>query len=136
MNPQIQAHNEPEAARQIHPAEFREKRRHPRTAERFPVTVVSSGGIFRAATLTGEAKDYDPAGVCIVAARPLPVGTQVRIRMHLSKSISPFFRGLPCELRGRVAAARKVKSKGHHACELVLRWDRPLPEMVAGIIAS
>jgi hyaluronan synthase len=136
MNPQTQTHNEPEATRPVQSAGFREKRQRARTAERFPVTVVSSGGIFRAATLTGESKDYDSSGVCVTTSRPLAVGTDVRIRMHLSKSISPFFRGLPCELRGRVAAARKVKSKGQHACELVLKWERPLPELISRTVSS
>lgn len=136
MNPQTQAHHEPETARHSQPAGFREKRRHARTAERFPVTIVASGGLFRAATLAGEAKDYDAAGLCVATGRALPAGADVRVRLHLSKSISPSFRGLPCELRGRVAAARKAKSKGQHACELVILWERPLPELVAEAVSS
>ncbi len=136
MNPQTQAHNEPETIRANPPAGVRERRQRVRVSERFPVTVVSAGGLFRSVTLTGEAKDYDSSGVCVHVPRPLAVGTEVRIRLHLSKSIAPAFRGLPCEFRGRVAAVRKQKAKGSTACELVLQWDRLLPEMVSKAVAS
>ena len=133
MNPQASAHGEPKTDRS---AGFQERRRHPRTAERFPVTLVTSGGLLRAATLTGEAKDHDSSGVCVMTRRALPLGTDVRVRFHLSKTISHSFRGLPCELRGRVAAVRQHKGRGKDSCELVLRWERPLPEMIAGTVSS
>ncbi|MDP3541051.1 MAG: glycosyltransferase family 2 protein [Elusimicrobiota bacterium] len=136
MNPQTQEHNEPEIVRPSRSEGFSERRRRSRTSERFPVTVVAPGGLLRAVTLTGDAKDYDPAGICVLAARPLAVGTVVRVRLHLPKSISLPSRGLPCEFRALVAAVRKTKPKGAQSCELVLEWEKPLPELVSGAVTS
>lgn len=136
MNPQTQAHNEPEIVRPPQAAGLKERRRRSRTTERFPVTVISSGGLLRAVTLTGEAKDHDTAGMCVLVSRPLAAGTAVRVRMHVSKAISLSYRGLPCEFRAEVVASRKVKPKGPGSFELVLRWEKPLPEMVSKEVAS
>lgn len=105
-------------------------------SERLPVTVVSSGGLFRTRTIKAEAKDFDAFAICVVSAAPLPAGADVRIRLHLSNLISPDCRGLPCEFRGRVASVRKTKAKGAPAYELVLEWSRPLSELVARAVAS
>lgn len=136
MNPQTQAQEGPEIVRPMSGAGFKERRQRSRTTERFPVTVVSAGGLLRAVTLTGEAKDYDASGICVLASRALPAGTAVRVRMHIPRSISLSFRGLPCEFRGEVAASRKVKSKGPGSFELVLKWEKPLPELVSKEVAS
>lgn len=135
MNPQTQAQEDPEILRPVHSGP-KERRQRSRTTERFPVTVVSSGGLLRAVTLTGEAKNYDPTGMCVLVSRALAAGTSVRVRMHISKSISLSYRGLPCEFRAVVVATRKIKSNGPASFELVLKWEKPLPELVSKEVAS
>lgn len=116
------------------PVQSQERRHRPRTADRFPVTLVACDGAAAGALVGARTRDYDEAGACVEAEQVLPVGTAVRVRLHLARSISEFFRGLPCEFRAHVAAARKWKGKA--GCELVLRWDEALTPMVDGIIAS
>lgn len=113
----------------------RERRRRPRTAERVPATLVHSRGLLGAKT-AGTLKDYDEAGACVQSPRSLPVGARVRVRLHLPRSMSHDFRGLPCELKGRVAAARRQKPSGPGAWDLVIAWDAPLPELVGKVAAS
>ncbi len=135
MNPQTLSSKEIEATRHG-AAGFKERRRGVRVSERLPVTIVSAARLFQARKLTTAAKDFDSAGICVRSDRALPVGAKVRVRLHLSKSISHEVRGLPCEFGARVAAARKQKTKGAAAYELVLKWDRPLQEMVAASVSS
>jgi hyaluronan synthase len=85
--------------------------------------------------LTGSFRDYDAAGACVVASKPLPVGAAVRARLHLPRSANDFFRGLPCEFRARVTAVRKRRG-GAEPYELVIAWDEPLDRMVERTIAS
>ncbi len=116
-------------------AGLREKRRRARINDRFPVTIVSRAGVFRSRKLTGESRDVDDAGICVLAPGSLEPGTEVRIRFHLSDRIDSDCRGLPCEFSGRVADSRRPKVKGAPH-ELVLEWSRPLPELVSGAVAS
>jgi len=115
---------------------YEEKRRRIRVAERIPVTVVSLNGFFRANAITGEAKDFDTGGICVYASSAPAVGAAAAIRLHLTNQISTVCRGLPCEFGGRVIAVRKSKSKAQYPFEVVLAWDRPLPEMVEKAVAS
>jgi hyaluronan synthase len=64
------------------------------------------------------------------------VGVSVRVRLHVARSISHAYRGLPCELRGRVAAVRRLKPGGAFAHEIIVRWDEPLAGMVAKVVSS
>ncbi|MBI3299893.1 MAG: glycosyltransferase family 2 protein [Elusimicrobia bacterium] len=114
----------------------REKRQHRRFRERFPVTLVASNGFASSTVVPGAAKDYDAAGACVQTRRPLGVGDAVRVRLHLPRAISEFFRGLPCELGARVSALRRQKAPGAPPYEVVVRWDKPLGEMVNAVIAS
>jgi hyaluronan synthase len=114
----------------------REKRSRVRVSDRFPMTLVASRGLFGGRRVAGEARDYDEAGACVQCPRSLPVGTAVRVRLHVSRSISNAFRGLPCEFRGRVTAARKLKTGGPFTHEVVVKWDEPLAEMLRKIVSS
>ncbi len=113
---------------------IKEKRRYRRVADPFAVTLVASRGLLGARKIDGVAKDYDTAGVCVRSAKPLPVGSEVRIRLRLPRSLSEFFRGLPCELAGRVVDDRKAKGQPGH--EIVIAWDKPLSEALRGVVAS
>jgi hyaluronan synthase len=116
---------------------IREKRGRVRVCDRFPMTLTTTRGFFGAAKLSGVAKDYDDAGACVQCPRPLPVGAAVRVRLHISKSISNAFRGLPCEFRGSVLSVRRPKPGGGGApYDIVLKWDRPLPEMLDAVVSS
>ena len=113
-----------------------EKRRHDRVRDSFPVTLVTSRGLFDGRIVSGVTKDYDAAGVCVQCAYALPIGAAVRVRLHVSKSISNLFRGLPCEFRGRVTGVRKMSPGAPFAYELVLEWDKLLPEMLEKVVSS
>jgi hyaluronan synthase len=113
-----------------------ERRRHHRVSDPFPATIVPLHGLFGGNAIRGLTKDYDEAGACIQCSQPLEVGAQVRIRLHLPRSISEFFRGLPCELSGRVGAARKRKSGDETHHEIVIVWEKPLPETVRSAISA
>jgi len=104
--------------------------------DHFPVTLVASRRFRGSILIAGVTKDYDEAGACIQAGRALPIGTAVRVRLHLSRSISDFFRGLPCEFRARVAAVREPRPASSATYEVVLQWEQPLPEMLAKVISS
>lgn len=114
----------------------KEKGRHGRVHGAFPVTLVVSGGWFGARTLAGVATDCDVEGARVAAARPLAAGTRVGVRLRLPKTISDFFRGLPCEFPARVAAARKRRPDEPAGHEIVLEWDKPLPLLVRRVIRS
>ena len=136
MNPpQAQPHKEDGGIRPGG-AGFREKRGRIRVRDRFPATLVAARGVVGGRRVAGEVKDYDEAGACVECPRPLPVGAEVRIRLHVSRTISNAFRGLPCEFGGRVAAVRKRKSGEAPGWELVLRWDEPLARMLAKVVSS
>ena len=128
--------NPPQAQARREDAAIHEKRQRGRVRDQFPMTLVSTSGVFGGKTVSGVTRDYDAAGACVQCARALPVGAEVRARLHLSKSISNAFRGLPCEFRGRIAAVRKLKPGDPHAYELVLKWDEPLPAMLRRLVAS
>lgn len=113
-----------------------EKRRRVRSADCFPVTLVESRGFLRSRVVTGVSRDHDAAGACVQCPAALPLGAQVRVRLHLSRTISEFFRGLPCEFGGRVAAVRRSKPGAAWPFEVVVRWDLPLPKMLAGVIRA
>src|SRR5579859_5019457 len=137
MNPSPDGTRGEEGATRPAPAAaIPERRQRGRVRDRFPMTLISARGFFGATMISGMTKDYDAAGVCVECPRALAVGTAVRVRLHLSNSISHSFRGLPCEFRGRVAAVRQMRAGGPSAYELVLKWDRPLPEMVAEVVSS
>jgi hyaluronan synthase len=137
MNPSsIQAHGEDGAGRRAPAAAVHERRTRGRTSDSFPMTLVASRGWFGARRVSGVTKDYDEAGACVQSARSLPIGAAVRVRLHISRSISNPYRGLPCEFRGRVTAVRKLKAGGPFSCEIVLKWDKPLPKMVGAVVSS
>jgi hyaluronan synthase len=118
------------------PATAVEQRRRPRVSDAFSLTLISKLGVFGGRRVPGKSRDYDSAGVCVRTSRALPVGAKVRVRLHLSKSMLKFFSGLPCELKARVASVRPAPSGSGGKYELVLRWDRPLPEMLDAVVAS
>jgi hyaluronan synthase len=132
----VQAGGETEGSRPKNPAAIVERRRRNRLDDQFPVTLVAARKFFGSSLVGGVTKDYDEAGACITCSRALPIGTAVRVRLHLSRSISDFFRGLPCEFRGRVAAVREQGTGGPSPYEIILRWDRSLPDMLAKVISS
>jgi hyaluronan synthase len=113
-----------------------EKRRHARVADAFPVTLSYSKGLFLPGKLRGMDKDYDDEGACVSCSKSLPVGTKVGVRMHLPKSISNPFRGLPCELKARVVSSRKRKGDRGASHDVVLKWEKPLPVMVRKVVSS
>jgi hyaluronan synthase len=100
------------------------------------MTLVTSWGWFGGRRVPGVTKDHDAAGACVQTARALPVGAYVRARLHVSRLISDSFRGLPCEFGGRVAAVRKLKPGGPAAYEIVVKWDEPLPKMLARVVTA
>ena len=111
-----------------------DRRRFARVIDAFSVTLASADGAFRG-TLTAATKDYDAAGACLIAARPLPLGAAVRVKMALPRTMSEFFRGMRTEFPARVAAVRPP-GHGSKSHELVLQWDRPLPKLVSGVVSS
>jgi hyaluronan synthase len=113
-----------------------EKRRRARICDPFPATLVYSKGLLRRATLRGSARDYDSEGACITCSRSLAAGTRVSVRLHLPRTISEFFRGLPCEFPARVSSSRKRKTADRVVYDNVLKWDRPLPETVKAVVSS
>ena len=135
-SPSVEALGEKTGIRSRQPAAIKEKRQLGRWRDHFPVTLVSSRGFWESSSLAGETKDYDAAGACVQSSRSLPIGTAVRVRLHLPRSISEFFRGLPCEFKARVAAVRKQKAGEPSPYEVVLQWQKPLPEMVAHAVSS
>ncbi|HEX4048708.1 MAG TPA: glycosyltransferase [Elusimicrobiota bacterium] len=114
----------------------KEKRRHSRVRDSFPVTLVDSSRWFGGRALAAVARDYDVEGACVASAQPLAPGTRVGVRLRLPKSLSDFFHGLPCELSARVAASRKRRAGEAGGHEIVLKWDKPLPQMIRGIVLS
>lgn len=129
--------SEKEKLRPSQSATVREKRHQKRLSERFPVTLVASRGFLKSSLITkGAMKDYDAAGACIQCGSALPIGTPVRVRLHLSKSISDFFRGLPCEFNGRVISVRQRIAGGPSAYEIILQWNSPLSQMAQKAITS
>lgn len=119
-----------------HPPSAREKRKRTRIEDIVPVTLIASRGVFGGRKIAGTTKDYDEAGACVRSAGSLPIGTAVRVRLHLSRSMSGALRGLPCELRGRVSAVRRLKSVPGAACELILQWESPLARMLERVVSS
>lgn len=115
---------------------IRDKRRCVRTGERFPVALVAAGGFLGTKVLSAVSKDYDEIGLCVQSSRALAVGTSVRVRLRLPRSLSTFFRGLPCELRARVVAVRKQKAGSPSLFEVVLQWRKPLALMLRAVISS
>jgi len=134
VNP-AQADDERERAAPKPSAGVRERRRRARLSDRFPVTVVWPAGVFNTRKTTGDSRDVDDSGLCLLAEDAPAPGTEVKVRFHLTKEISADCRGLPCEFSARVFAVRPPRAKGGLQ-EIVLQWSRPLPELVAAAIAS
>lgn len=114
----------------------REHRRHARVSDPFPGTLVPVRGLLGGRPVRGLGRDYDVEGACIRTSVPLAVGTRVKVRLQLPRTISHFFRGLPCEFPGQVRAVRRREAAGVPGYDVILRWEKPLPDIVAGVISS
>lgn len=112
-----------------------ERRRFPRFHEVFPVTLVSPDGIITA-RMAAASKDFDSAGACFRAPGALAPSTPVRVKLRLPRVLSEFFRGMKTEFPAHVVGSRPATFEGKPVTELVVRWDRPLAQLVSAIVRS
>lgn len=109
-----------------------ERRRLKRIPDAFPVLIEPADRRFTG-SLSGSTRDYDQAGACVRARKPLPEGAKVRVRTVMPRTMSEFFRGMRIELPARVL---KTRSGPDGTIDVVLAWDKPLEALLAEIVAS
>ncbi len=112
-----------------------DRRRHPRVTDIFSATLESADSRFKGA-VSGVVRDYDQDGACLRAPKSLPVGAAINVKLRLPRSLTEFFRGMKAEFPARVAAVRPAKTDGRAQHDLILRWDKPLPQLLNGVVLS
>lgn len=113
-----------------------ERRKTRRTRESVSATIVVGGFLLPSVVIPGRLRDYDDGGACIRSEKAVRIGTRIRIRLHLPRSIADSLHGLPCELKGRVVAVRRHGPLKSDGVEIVVRWAAPLSKMIGRVIGS
>lgn len=93
------------------PAELREAR----SGRRFP----------------GAIRDYDEEGACVQSEAAPGLGERVVVRFRLPRNLWKPYGGLMCSVP---AVVRQVR-RGAHGFDVVVRWGRPLAELVSAAVA-